>query len=43
MSKSELVSSASKDGNNGTEESETSEISPCISKESVKGNCPGKE
>ena len=57
MSKSELKNSASKNENDGTEESETLDdeylsgftklqpdmYKPCISKESVKDNCPGKE
>ena len=57
MSKPELINSASKYENNGTEESETSDdkhlsdftkLQPymyesCVSKESMKENCPGKE
>ena len=47
MSKSELINNASEDENNGTEESETSDLQsymyePCVSKVSVKENCPGK-
>ena len=57
MSKSELMTSASEDESNGTEENETSAdkylsdflklqqytYAPCVSKESLKENCPGKE
>ena len=54
MSKSELINSALEVENNGTEETSddeyifdfkaaTVDYQPCVSKESIKENCPGKE